>query len=65
MHFWDPRKQKIKIKKRKYKKLKEMLEKKYIPVEKNTRMPKKFPKDYSRKIKIGFENISLTSEVSL
>jgi hypothetical protein len=28
-------------------------------------MPKKFPKDYSRKIKIGFENISLTSEVSL
>jgi hypothetical protein len=28
MHFWDPRKQKIKIKKRKYKKLKEMLEKK-------------------------------------
>jgi hypothetical protein len=27
-------------------------------------MPKKFPKDYSRKIKIGFDSISLTSEVS-
>jgi hypothetical protein len=48
--------------------LKEILEenkKKCIPVEKNTRMPKKFPKDYSRKIKIGFDSISLTSEVSL
>jgi hypothetical protein len=28
-------------------------------------MPKKFPKDYSRKIKIGFDSIFLTSEVSL
>jgi len=28
-------------------------------------MPKKLPKDYSRKIKIGFDSISLTSEVSI
>jgi len=47
--------------------LKEILEenkKNAYQLKKNTRMPKKFPKDYSRKIKIGFDSISLTSEVS-
>jgi hypothetical protein len=47
--------------------LKEILEenkKNAYQLRKNTRMPKKFAKDYSRKIKIGFDSISLTSEVS-